>query len=239
MTVPAFFTRLQRQAIRDLARNSGLNVLRLYNEQTAAAIAYGFKRKDERAQNVLVFDLGGMNCSISILSIEDGIYEVKSISGSMHLGGEHFDARLIKYLMDEFHQKYSKDIARNKRAVQRLRTACISAKHTLSSASHARIEIDALFEDIDFYTSITRAKFEEINEDLFDSVLPLVEEALHMAEMIRSSIHCVLLIGGSTRIPKIVQVLHEFFKGKELNKSTNPDEAIAHGAGISTFVSSS
>lgn len=184
-------------------------------------------------RNVLIFDLGGGTFDVSILTIEDGIFEVKSTSGDTHLGGEDFDYRMVNHFIQEFKRKHKKDISENKRAVRRLRTACERAKRTLSSSSQASIEIDSLFEGIDFYTSITRARFEELNADLFRGTMEPVEKALRDAKLDKAQIHDIVLVGGSTRIPKIQKLLQDFFNGKELNKSINPDEAVAYGAGTS------
>lgn len=182
-------------------------------------------------RNVLIFDLGGGTFDVSILTIEDGIFEVKSTSGDTHLGGEDFDNRMVNHFIQEFKRKHKKDMKDSKRAVRRLRTACERAKRTLSSSTQASIEIDSLFEGIDFYTSITRARFEELNADLFRGTLDPVEKSLRDAKFDKATIHEIVLVGGSTRIPKIQKLLQDFFNGKELNKSINPDEAVAYGAG--------
>ena len=208
-----------------------MNVLRIINEPTAAAIAYGLDKKVGGERNVLIFDLGGGTFDVSVLTIEDGIFEVKSTSGDTHLGGEDFDNRMVNHFIQEFKRKHKKDISDNKRAVRRLRTACERAKRTLSSSTQASIEIDSLYEGIDYYTNITRARFEELNADLFRGTLEPVEKALRDAKMDKPSIHDIVLVGGSTRIPKIQKLLQDFFNGKELNKSINPDEAVAYGAG--------
>ncbi|XP_041069071.1 heat shock 70 kDa protein-like [Carcharodon carcharias] len=236
ITVPAYFNDSQRQATKDAGVIAGLNVLRVINEPTAAAIAYGLDKKGRGDHNVLIFDLGGGTFDVSVLSIDDGIFEVKSTSGDTHLGGEDFDNRMVNHFIEEFKRKYKKDIIQNKRAVRRLRTACERAKRTLSSSTQASIEIDSLFEGIDFYTSITRARFEELNSDLFRGTLEPVEKALRDAKLDKSQIHDVVLVGGSTRIPKIQKLLQEFFNGKELNKSINPDEAVAYGAAVQAAI---
>ena len=232
VTVPAYFNDSQRQATKDAGMISGLNVLRIINEPTAAAIAYGLDKKVGVERNVLIFDLGGGTFDVSILTIEEGIFEVKSTSGDTHLGGEDFDSRMVNHFIQEFKRKYKKDISQNKRAVRRLRTACERAKRTLSSITEASIEIDSLFEGIDFYTKITRARFEELNGDLFRGTLEPVEKALRDAKFDKGQIHDIVLVGGSTRIPKIQKLLQDFFNGKELNKSINPDEAVAYGAAV-------
>nr|ADM15722.1 heat shock protein 70 [Clarias macrocephalus] len=236
ITVPAYFNDSQRQATKDAGTISGLNVLRIINEPTAAAIAYGLDKKVGSERNVLIFDLGGGTFDVSILTIEDGIFEVKSTAGDTHLGGEDFDNRMVNHFIAEFKRKYKKDISDNKRAVRRLRTACERAKRTLSSSTQASIEIDSLYEGVDFYTSITRARFEELNADLFRGTLDPVEKSLRDAKLDKSQIHDIVLVGGSTRIPKIQKLLQDFFNGKELNKSINPDEAVAYGAGVQAAI---
>lgn len=236
VTVPAYFNDSQRQATKDAGTISGLNVLRIINEPTAAAIAYGLDKKTSGERNVLIFDLGGGTFDVSILSIDDGIFEVKSTAGDTHLGGEDFDNRLVNHFAQEFKRKHKKDLSTNKRALRRLRTACERAKRTLSSSTQASIEIDSLFEGTDFYTSITRARFEELNADLFRSTMEPVEKAIRDAKMDKSSIHDIVLVGGSTRIPKVQKLLQDFFNGKELNKSINPDEAVAYGAAVQAAI---
>uniref|UniRef100_A0AAV2JDP2 Ig-like domain-containing protein n=1 Tax=Knipowitschia caucasica TaxID=637954 RepID=A0AAV2JDP2_KNICA len=236
ITVPAYFNDSQRQATKDAGTISGLNVLRIINEPTAAAIAYGLDKKVGAERNVLIFDLGGGTFDVSILTIEDGIFEVKSTAGDTHLGGEDFDNRMVNHFIAEFKRKYKKDISDNKRAVRRLRTACERAKRTLSSSTQASIEIDSLYEGVDFYTSITRARFEELNADLFRGTLDPVEKSLRDAKMDKAAIHDIVLVGGSTRIPKIQKLLQDFFNGKELNKSINPDEAVAYGAAVQAAI---
>lgn len=236
ITVPAYFNDSQRQATKDAGAIAALNVLRIINEPTAAAIAYGLDKKVGHERNVLIFDLGGGTFDVSILSIEDGIFEVKSTAGDTHLGGEDFDNRMVTHFIQEFKRKHKKDISDNKRAVRRLHTACERAKRTLSSSAQANIEIDSLYEGIDFYTSITRARFEELCADLFRSTLEPVEKSLRDAKLDKSSIHEIVLVGGSTRIPKVQKLLQDFFSGKELNKSINPDEAVAYGAAVQAAI---
>merc|ERR1719389_116960 len=238
VTVPAYFNDSQRQATKDAGIISGLNVLRIINEPTAAAIAYGLdKKKGTSAEsNVLIFDLGGGTFDVSILTIEDGIFEVKSTAGDTHLGGEDFDNRMVDHFVNEFKRKHKKDIKGNKRALRRLRTACERAKRTLSASAQANIEIDSLFEGIDLYTSITRARFEELCSDLFKGTLEPVEKVLRDAKMDKSSINDIVLVGGSTRIPKVQSLLQDFFNGKELCKSINPDEAVAYGAAVQAAI---
>ncbi|BFU22485.1 heat shock protein 70 family [Entamoeba histolytica] len=236
ITCPAYFNDSQRQATKDAGTIAGMNVMRIINEPTAAAIAYGLDKKSSGEKKVLIFDLGGGTFDVSVLAIEEGVFEVKATNGDTHLGGEDFDNRLVKYFIGEFERKYKKDISGNARAVRRLRTACERAKRTLSSASVANIEVDQLYEGIDFYTSITRARFEEINIDLFKSTIGPVSRVLEDAKIDKSSIDEVVLIGGSTRIPKVVEILKEFFNGKEPNKSINPDEAVAYGAAVQAAI---
>ncbi|XP_015518429.2 heat shock 70 kDa protein cognate 4-like [Neodiprion lecontei] len=236
ITVPAYFNDSQRQATKDSGAISGLNVLRIINEPTAAAIAYGLDKKGHGERNVLIFDLGGGTFDVSILTIEDGIFEVKSTAGDTHLGGEDFDSRLVTHFVQEFKRKYKKDLSTNKRATRRLRTACERAKRTLSSSTQASLEIDSLFDGVDFYTSVTRARFEELCQDLFKSTLEPVEKSLRDAKMDKANIDDIVLVGGSTRIPRVQKLLQDFFNGKELNKSINPDEAVAYGAAVQAAI---
>ncbi|XP_046916690.2 heat shock-related 70 kDa protein 2 [Dermatophagoides farinae] len=238
ITVPAYFNDSQRQATKDAGTIAGLNVLRIINEPTAAAIAYGLDKKktDKHERNVLIFDLGGGTFDVSILVIDGGIFEVKSTAGDTHLGGEDFDSRLVNHFVEEFRRKNHKDLTTNKRALRRLRTACERAKRTLSSSTQTTIEIDSLFDGQDFYSNITRARFEELCHDLFRSTLGPVEKALTDAKLDKYQIEEIVLVGGSTRIPKIQKLLSEFFGGKELNKSINPDEAVAYGAAVQAAI---
>jgi len=237
VTVPAYFNDSQRTATKDSGVIAGLNVLRIINEPTAAAIAYGLdKKKGEGECSVLIFDLGGGTFDVSILSIIDGIFEVKSTAGDTHLGGEDFDNRLVDHFVNEFKRKQKKDMTTNKRALRRLRTACERAKRTLSASSQANIEIDSLFEGEDFYTSITRAKFEDLCADLFKGTLDPVEKAMKDAKMAKGQVSDIVLVGGSTRIPKIQKLLQDFFDGQELNRAINPDEAVAYGAAVQAAI---
>jgi len=236
ITVPAYFNDSQRQATKDAGSISGMNVLRIINEPTAAAIAYGLDKKTEGERNVLIFDLGGGTFDVSVLKIEEGIFEVKSTAGDTHLGGEDFDQRLVSHFIEEFKRKHKKDLSENKRAIRRLRTACERAKRTLSTSAQANIEIDSLHEGIDFYTIITRARFEELCADLFKGTLDPVEKALKDSKLDKSKIKEIVLVGGSTRIPKIQKLLQDYFNGKELNKSINPDEAVAYGAAVQAAI---
>uniref|UniRef100_A0A0A9X0C3 Heat shock protein 68 n=1 Tax=Lygus hesperus TaxID=30085 RepID=A0A0A9X0C3_LYGHE len=235
ITVPAYFNDSQRQATKDAGAIAGLNVMRIINEPTAAALAYGLDKNLKGERNVLIFDLGGGTFDVSILTIDQGsLFEVKSTAGDTHLGGEDFDNRLVNHLADEFRRKYKKDLKTNPRALRRLRTSAERAKRTLSSSTEANIEIDALFEGVDYYTKVTRARFEELCADLFRSTLVPVEKALKDAKLDKGVIHDVVLVGGSTRIPKIL--LQNFFNGKALNMSINPDEAVAYGAAVQAAV---
>ena len=236
ITVPAYFNDSQRQATKDAGAISGLNVLRIINEPTAAAIAYGLDKKVGGEKNILIFDLGGGTFDVSILTIEEGIFEVKATAGDTHLGGEDFDNRMVNHFVEEFKRKHKKDLTSNKRAIRRLRTACERAKRTLSASAQANIEIDSLLDGIDFYTSITRARFEELNADLFRGTLEPVEKALRDAKLDKGQIHEIVLVGGSTRIPKVQKLLQDFFNGRELNKSINPDEAVAYGAAVQAAI---
>jgi L1 cell adhesion molecule like protein len=239
ITVPAYFNDSQRQATKDAGVIAGLNVLRVINEPTAAAIAYGLDKKKGSgagASTVLIFDLGGGTFDVSILQIEEGVFEVKSTAGNTHLGGEDFDQRLVNHFVGEFKRKYGKDLRPNQRALRRLRSACERAKRSLSSTAQASIEIDSLHEGMDFYTSITRARFEELNADLFRNVMEPVERALLDAKADKASVDEVVLVGGSTRIPKIQTMLSDFFAGKALNKSINPDESVAYGAAVQAAI---
>ncbi|KAH9495986.1 hypothetical protein Btru_012356 [Bulinus truncatus] len=237
ITVPAYFNDSQRQATKDAGAIAGLNVLRIINEPTAAALAYGLDKGQKGEKHVLIFDLGGGTFDVSILTIDEGsMFEVKATSGDTHLGGEDFDNRMVNHFVQEFKRKYNKDMSNNPRAIRRLQTACERAKRTLSSSTEASIEIDSLCEGIDFYTKITRARFEELCGDLFRSTLGPVETALRDAKLDKGKIDEVVLVGGSTRIPKVQKLLSEFFNGKELNKSINPDEAVAYGAAIQAAV---
>ena len=236
ITVPAYFNDAQRAATKDAGAIAGLNVLRIINEPTAAALAYGLDKKATGERNVLIFDLGGGTFDVSVLTIEDGMFEVKSTAGDTHLGGEDFDNRLVKHLIEEFKRKHKQDPSQNKRSLRRLRTAAENAKRTLSSSAQATIEIDSFFQGIDFYTSITRARFEDLCIDLFRSTLDPVTRALKDAQMSKNDIHEVVLVGGSTRIPKIRKLLEDFFNGKQLNCSINPDEAVAYGAAVQAAV---
>ena len=212
------------------------NVMRIINEPTAAAIAYGLDKGNRSERNVLIFDLGGGTFDVSLLSIDQGVFEVKATAGDTHLGGEDFDNRLVNHFVNEFKRKHKKDITNNARSLRRLRTACERAKRSLSSSTQASLEIDSLYEGIDFFTNITRARFEEMCQDLFRGTLTPVEKVLHDSKLSKSEIHDVVLVGGSTRIPKVQQLLEDFFNGKPPCKSINPDEAVAYGAAVQAAI---
>merc|ERR1712188_299499 len=232
VTVPAYFNDSQRQATKDAGTIAGLNVMRIINEPTAAAIAYGLDKKATGERNVLIFDLGGGTFDVSLLTIDDGIFEVKATAGDTHLGGEDFDNRLVNHFVQEFKREHKKDLTGNPRAMRRLRTACERAKRNLSSTANAQIEIDSLFEGVDFYSSITRARFEDLCADLFRGTLEPVEKVIRDAKTDKGSVHEVVLVGGSTRIPKIQELITNYFGGKEPCRSINPDEAVAYGAAV-------
>ena len=232
ITVPAYFNDSQRQSTKDAGAIAGLNVLRIINEPTAAAIAYGLDNKTEEEKNILIYDLGGGTFDVTLLSIEDGVFEVKATAGDTRLGGEDFDTRLVQHFSQDFKRKHKKDLSENKRSVRRLRTACENLKKTLSASTQATIEIDSLFEGIDYTSNITRARFEELCGDLFRKTFEPVEKVIKDSKISKSNIHEVVLVGGSTRIPKIQNQLENFFNGKSLNKSINPDEAVAYGAAV-------
>jgi L1 cell adhesion molecule like protein len=235
ITVPAYFNDSQRQATKDAGAIAGLNVLRIINEPTAAAIAYGLDKKGEE-KNVLIFDLGGGTFDVSLLTIEEGIFEVKATAGDTHLGGEDFDNRMVDYFLQDFKRRHRKDMSTNQRSLRRLRTACERAKRTLSSSTQAHIEIDSLFDGIDFNSTITRARFEDLCMDYFKKCMEPCEKVLRDAKISKSQVDEVVLVGGSTRIPKIQAMLSEFFNGKEPCKSINPDEAVAYGATVQAAI---
>ncbi|CAH1967549.1 unnamed protein product [Acanthoscelides obtectus] len=243
ITVPAYFNDSQRQATKDAGTIAGMNVLRIINEPTAAALAYGLDKNLKGEKNVLIFDLGGGTFDVSILAIDEGsLFEVKSTAGDTHLGGEDFDNRLVNHFVEDFKRKHKKDLSGNTRALRRLRTACERAKRTLSSSTEASIEIDALHDGKFMrqsgyaFKTITRARFEELCMDLFRGTLQPVEKALNDAKLDKAAIHDVVLVGGSTRIPKIQKMLQDFFCGKPLNLSINPDEAVAYGAAVQAAI---
>ncbi|ORX69568.1 heat shock 70 kDa protein 2 [Linderina pennispora] len=232
ITVPAYFNDAQRNATKDAGVISGLDVLRIINEPTAAAIAYGLDSKQKEERQVLIFDLGGGTFDVSLLTIAGGIFTVKATAGDTHLGGEDFDHTLVEHFKEDFKRKHKKDISDDPRALRRLRTACERAKRTLSSLARTTIEVDSLFDGVDYQASITRAKFEELNSALFQKTVDPVAQVLKDAGVTKKDVSEIVLVGGSTRIPKVQSLLQEFFDGKELNKSINPDEAVAHGAAV-------
>jgi len=236
VTVPAYFNDSQRQATKDAGTIAGLNILRIINEPTAAAIAYGLDKNAKTERNILIFDIGGGTFDVSILTIEENIFEVKATAGDTHLGGEDFDTIMVEHFMEEFKRKHKKDLRESVRAMRRLRTACEGAKRTLSSSTVANIEIDSLYEGIDFASNITRAKFENLCDSLFKKTMSPVEQVLRDSKISKNNIHEIVLVGGSSRIPKIQQLLSEYFNGKELCKSINPDECVAYGAAVQAAI---
>ena len=232
ITVPAYFNDSQRQSTKDAGAIAGLNVLRMINEPTAAAIAYGLDNKTEGEKNILIYDLGGGTFDVTLLTIEGGVFEVKATAGDTRLGGEDFDTRLVQHFTQDFKRKHKKNITENKRSVRRLKTACENLKKTLSSATQASIELDSLFDGIDYSANLSRARFEELCGDLFRKTFDPVEEVIKDSKISKSNIHEIVLVGGSTRIPKIQSQLENYFNGKALNKSINPDEAVAYGAAV-------
>ncbi|CAF4906735.1 unnamed protein product [Pieris macdunnoughi] len=237
VTVPAYFNDSQRQATKDAGTIAAINVLRIINEPTAAALAYGLDKNLSGEKNVLIFDLGGGTFDVSILQISEGsLFEVQSTAGDTHLGGEDFDNRLVDHFSTEFERKFKKNLKENPKALRRLRTACERAKRTLSSSTEANLEVDALHDGIDFYSKLSRARFEELCSDLFKQTLVPVERALKDANLHTREIHDVVMVGGSTRIPKIQRLLQDFFGGKSLNLSINPDEAVAYGAAVQAAI---
>ncbi|KAJ4797816.1 Heat shock 70 kDa protein [Rhynchospora pubera] len=234
ITVPAYFNDSQRRATKDAGAIAGLNVMRIMDEPTAAAVAYGFDKisENKNGKNVLIFDLGGGTFDVALLTIKHGNFEVKATAGDTHLGGEDFDDRLVGHCVREFKRKYNKDLMGNARALRRLRTACERAKRTLSFSAQTTIEIDYLYDGIDFSTRISQARFEELNIDLFTRCTDLIEKCLSDAKIEKGRVNVVVLVGGSTRIPKVQQLLQDFFGGKELCKGIDPDEAVAYGAAV-------
>jgi heat shock protein 1/8 len=236
VTVPAYFGDAARQATKDAGAIAGLNVLRIINEPTAAAVAYGLDNKDNKEKNILIFDCGGGTFDVTVLTVEEGLFEVKATGGNPHLGGEDIDNRLVKHFVEEFQRKYKKNLSDNSRALKRLKTSCESVKRSLSSSATASIELDSLFEGIDFASSISRARLDEMCMDLYRSCIDTVEKVLIDSGLSKPDIHDVVLVGGSTRIPRIQSMLSEFFNGKELCKSVNPDEAVAYGAAVQAAI---
>jgi L1 cell adhesion molecule like protein len=236
ITVPAYFNDGQRQATKDAGTIAGLNILRIINEPTSAALAYGLEKKSKSEQNILVVDLGSGTSDISVLTLDESIFEVKATGGDLHLGGSDMTFKMVEYFVDEIKRKHKVDLTNNKRGISRLKNACESAKKSLSSATSATIEIDGLFEGVDFLSNITRAKFESLCDSFFVRCMAPIEQVLRDAKMSKSDIHEIVLVGGTTRIPKIQQLLSELFNGKELCKSINPDEAVAYGAAVQAAI---
>jgi len=230
VTVPAYFNDAQRQATKDAGAIAGLNVQRIINEPTAAAIAYGLDKKGE--QNIIVYDLGGGTFDVSLLTIDNGVFEVVATAGDTHLGGEDFDQNVMQHFIKAFKKKEGKDISKDKRAMQKLRREVEKAKRALSSTHQTRIEIEALLDGVDFSESLTRARFEEINNSLFKSTLKPVKQVLEDSGLKKNQVDEIVLVGGSTRIPKVQEMIKEFFNGKEPNRGVNPDEAVAYGAAV-------
>lgn len=234
VTVPAYFNDAQRAATKDAGTISGLNIMRIINEPTAAAIAYGLDKKGEK--NILVFDLGGGTFDVSLLTIDNGVFEVVATNGDTHLGGEDFDQRVMEHFIKLFKKKHDKDMRKDARAVQKLRREVEKAKRALSSQHQTKIEIESLYDGIDFSETLTRAKFEELNMDLFRSTLKPVQKVMEDGDMKKTDVHEVILVGGSTRIPKVQQLVKDFFDGKEPSRGINPDEAVAYGAAVQAGV---
>ncbi len=232
ITVPAYFNDAQRQATKDAGLICGLNVLRIINEPTAAAIAYGLDQKCEQEKHIIIYDVGGGTLDVTLLSLDDGIFEVKATSGDTHLGGEDFDKNIMFHFMEEFKKKHKKDISKSKKAMAKLKRECERLKRSLSSSSQAYMEIDSLIDGIDFNSMMTRAKFEQLNAGLFQKCLNCVENVLRDSKISKSMIDDIVLVGGTTRIPKMQQLLSDYFGGKKLCNSINPDEAVAYGATI-------
>lgn len=235
VTVPAYFNDAQRQATKDAGVIAGLNVMRIINEPTAAAIAYGLDKK-EGEKNILVFDLGGGTFDVSLLTIDNGVFEVVATNGDTHLGGEDFDQRVMDHFIKLFKKKKGKDLRKSNRAVQKLRREVEKAKRALSSAHQARIEVESLFDGEDFSETLTRARFEELNMDLFRSTIKPVQKVMEDGDLKKEDLHEIVLVGGSTRIPKVQQLVKDFFNGKEPSRGINPDEAVAYGASVQAGV---
>lgn len=238
VTVPAYFNDKQRVCTKDACMIAGMTPLRIINEPTAAAIAYGIDKQQKGGAelNVLIFDCGGGTHDVSVLTLDDGIFEVKATGGNTHLGGEDFDHNMVQHFTQEFKRKHKKDLTESKRSVSRLKVACERLKRTLSSQMQGTLEIDSLYDGIDFNSTLTRARFEEFNMHLFREAMAPVDQVLKDAKLSKSEIHEVILVGGSTRVPKIQEMLRDYFNGKELNKSINPDEAVAYGAAVQAFI---
>ena len=236
VTVPAYFNDAQRQATKDAGIIAGLNILRVINEPTAAAMAYGLQKNHTESRNVLIFDCGGGTHDVSLLAIDDGVFEVKATGGDTHVGGSDFDQRIVDHLLKDFKMKHKVDLSENKKVIRRLASAAECAKRTLSSSTTTNIEIDSLYDGIDFSSTLTRAKFESLCMDIFHRTMAPVEQVLKDSKVSKSDVHEIVLVGGSTRIPKIREMLSSFFNGKELCQSINPDEAVAYGAAVQAAI---
>ena len=236
VTVPAYFNDGQRQATKDAGVIAGLNVLRIINEPTAAAIAFGLNEKSDKERHVLIFDLGGGTFDVSLLDIDGGMFEVKATAGDTHLGGEDFDSRMVNYFADRFQKKFKCDLRQSPRALRTLRTACERAKRTLSTATTASIICDSLYEGHDFMDNISRAMFENLNDELFRSTMNPVAQVLKDANMSKSDVTDIVLVGGSSRIPRVQQLLQDFFNGKQPCRGVDPDEAVAYGAAVQAAI---
>lgn len=232
ITVPAYFNDAQRQATKDAADIAGLNVLQLINEPTAAAIAYGLEEKLTSDQNVLVFDMGGGTFDVSILTIDNNVFEVKAVGGDTHLGGEDFNNKMLDYFLKEIEQKFGKELSSDKHAISRILVECEKAKIALSTSTVATLTFTSLFGDTDYSSTMTRACFEDINDDFFSKAFKILENTLSDARLEKADIHEIILVGGSTYIPKVQKLLKDFFGGKELNRKIKPDEAVAYGAAV-------
>lgn len=230
ITVPAYFSDSQRKDTRDAATAAGLNVLRITNEPTAAAVAYGFDKQTKSETNVLIFDLGGSTFDVSILTIHEGVFEIKTTAGDNHLGGKDFDNNLVEHCLEELKKKFNRSISVDDRAIRRLRNACERAKCTLSSAAHTNIEIASFYGDVDFSVELTRTRFDALNRILYHRMMESVKQVLADSRITKDQVHDIILVGGSTRIPKVQQIVSDFFDGKLPKMHTSPDEAVAHGA---------
>jgi L1 cell adhesion molecule like protein len=236
ITVPAYFGDSQRQATKDAGTIAGLNVLRIINEPTAASIAYGLDNKSQEEKTVLIFDIGGGTADFTVLSIDDGVFEVLATAGDSHQGGEDIDNKLVEFFANEFQRKYKKDLRSNPKSIKKLKVAAEKAKRHLSSSTQTSVELDSLYDGIDFSCSLSRARFDELNAGFYQKCLEYVEKVMKDAKVSKSDIDDIVLVGGSSRIPKLQQLLSDFFHGKELNRSINPDEAVAYGAAVQAHI---
>jgi L1 cell adhesion molecule like protein len=236
ITVPAYFNDSQRQATKDAGAIAGLNVLRIINDPTAAALAYGLDKKGDGEKNILIFDCGGGTHDVSLITVDDGVFEVKATGGNGHLGGEDFDCTIVEWAAEEFKRKTKLDVHSSSRALRRLRTACERAKRTLSTSTQANIEVDSLMDGHDFNATLTRAKFEQLCDALFKKTIEPVDQVMRDAKLAKDQVHEIVMVGGSTRIPKIREMLSNYFGGKKLNDSVHPDEAVAYGAAVQAHI---